>query len=729
MRLIIAEKPSVARGIADVLGHASKNDGCIVCGDTTVTWCAGHLLEQADPEVYVNGGSIGRQDLPVLPSRWQLQAKDDRAKHQINVIKVLLKKADEVVNAGDSDREGQLLVDELLIYLGWQGKTLRLWLSSLDEESVRRALASLKPNDAMRSLYEAALARQRADWLLGLNGSIALSRNLKSLGLDGGWSVGRVQTPTLALIVDRHAQIKGHVKQEHYKVQITLQDSVSAWWQIPDDLLTDGLLLDKQRAEQAATAVEGKTGTVVNFTKRQGTRAAPLPYSLSALQMEANSRFGFSAKQTLDLAQLLYEAKVITYPRSDCRYLPEEMHSDAKRILSSPAVLVISSAVSAFYKFSADWTRKHAAWNTTQISAHHAIIPTGQDLPDEIKNKDEAYKLYQLICGSYVHLFLPDEEFEQRQATFRFGDDLFNAAAKKIINPGWTALGLLYVNRETQANQEADGQNEPNTKLPNYTEGQSVECQQASVQVLETKPPKPYNDKTLIAAMTGIHKLVTDPKLKARLKETSGIGTEATRAAIIETLMARGYIKREGKAINPTERGIKLIDMVRKTYPALADPGATAEQEDALADIAIKKLAFDGFMETVVAKTREEVQALFSDGLASGSITLLKCPACGKPSAAKLTSKAGKPYWKCRDCQTAFGDDHDKPGQAFKKKDDGQPRPKPEVGPACPHCKQKTGKYLTKTGKPYFRCGKCSNCYWPDFNDANKIGKQWKLKQ
>jgi DNA topoisomerase-3 len=275
MRLILAEKPSLARSIADALDQPIPGSRFITCGNTTVTWCIGHLLEPLRPEDYAQGAFIRREDLPVIPPVWKLQPRDQRAKDQLKVIQSLLRNASEVVHAGDADREGQLLVDEVLRHLGWRGKTLRLWTGSLDAETVQRALASLQPNEAMHSLYESALARQRADWLLGYNASIALSRNLKSQGMDGGWSIGRVQTPTLALIVDRASQIKGHTKQAHYKVQITLTDGVTAHWQIPEDLLADKLLLDQAQAEATVQAVEGQTGTVRTFTRRTLTRAAP----------------------------------------------------------------------------------------------------------------------------------------------------------------------------------------------------------------------------------------------------------------------------------------------------------------------------------------------------------------------------------------------------------------------------------------------------------------------
>jgi DNA topoisomerase-3 len=710
-RLIIAEKPSMARSIADALGSGHSGNGFITCGATTVTWCAGHLLEPLKPEDYSNGAFIRREDLPVIPATWKYQPRDKRAKDQLKVIQSLLKDADEVVNAGDADREGQLLVDEVLIDLGWRGKTLRLWTGSLDEQTVKRALAGLKSNESMRSLYDSALARQRADWLLGYNASIALSRNLKAQGLDGGWSVGRVQTPTLALIVDRAAQIKGHTKQDHYKVHIALNDGVTAQWQIPEDLLSDKLLLDKAQAETTAKAVEDQTGVVREFTRRKVQRAAPLPFSLAELQMRANDKLGLSAKQTLEAAQALYDAKATTYPRSDCRFLPEEMHRDAGRILQ---VLGVAGDVDA--------SRKHAAWNDREISAHHAIIPTGQAIPAGLDSR--AVKVFELIRESYVRLFMPDEEAQQQQAIFAFKDGsadlIFKATARKVLAPGWTALG--------KADSDGDQEDASNPTLPEYAEGQTVECVNATIDTLQTKPPKPYTDKTLIAAMIGIHKLVADPKLKARLKETSGLGTEATRAVMIETLIDRGYTERKGKEILPTERGIRLIGILRETYPAVADPGETALQEDALADIAAAKLGFDALMESAVQKTRQATVAL--SGRLPLNLPTAACPACDKDHCIQLKSKAGHPYWKCRDCQAAFGDNEGQPGKPFENKAESENKPKPEPGPPCPKCKQKTSQYLTlKNAKPYYRCAKCSQNFWPDFNDPQKIGKAWELKK
>ena len=275
MRIIIAEKPSVAQAIASVLGGAKRAEGYIACaGGTKVTWCFGHLLETAPPEEYVGGGKVKPSDLPVIPEKWKLTARDGGAGKQVKVIRELLKAAKEVVNAGDADREGQLLVDEVLIHLDWRGRTLRLWLSSLDDDSVKRALATLKTNESMHPVYESALARQRADWLRGMNCSIAISRNLQAVGVQGSWSVGRVQTPTLALMVDRMRAIEEFKPRDHYQVEAELGDEgIKALWQIPDDLLIDGLLMDKTPADAVAELVRRQAG---------GSAAWPLEYRIES---------------------------------------------------------------------------------------------------------------------------------------------------------------------------------------------------------------------------------------------------------------------------------------------------------------------------------------------------------------------------------------------------------------------------------------------------------------
>jgi len=713
MRLIIAEKPSVAQAIAGVLGSPRRADGYIECaGSTRVTWCFGHLLEQAKPEEYVPGGKVLPAHLPVVPDKWLLAPRDGGAGKQIRIIRDLLKEAAEVVNAGDADREGQLLVDEVLLFLNWKGKTLRLWLSSLDDESVRRALATIKSNDAMRPLYESALARQRADWLMGLNCSIALSRNLQACGVQGAWSVGRVQTPTLALLVDRQREIANFMPRDHYQVHALLEGGIRAQWLPPDDVLTqDGLLLDKAVADATAAAVQGQRAVVASFICKTGERQAPMPYVLSTLQKAASSHLGLSAKDTLAAAQELYEAKLATYPRSDCPYLPVEMHADAARILAALGGQDISGIA---------FERRHPAWNTSKVEAHHGIIPTGRS-PAEVSGlSEDAKKVYGLLRESFLRLFMPPETFETREAQLAFASgERFKASARIVQEPGWTQLG--------QSEDGADNdQTEQPIRLPILAEGQHLPCQSAQVVARRTMPPKPYTDGTLIAAMTGVHKLVTDPKLKARLKETSGLGTEATRASTIEVLIARGYAERRKKEIHPTERGVQLIDMLRAIAPDLADPGYTALQEDALADIACGRQSLDVFVQSQLATLRESTRKLL-EGQLGAKATFNICPACGGSRCAKLTSKAGNAYHRCIDCEAAFGDDGGKPGRRFEDKPQGETAVAKQAGsgPKCPACKKPTFKNETRTGKAYYRCGSCHGAWWPDRQDGGKLGAKW----
>ncbi|BAP88343.1 DNA topoisomerase III [Burkholderiales bacterium GJ-E10] len=713
MRIFIAEKPSVAKAIAGVLGGASKVDGYIECGSlaTRVTWCFGHLLEQAPPEEYVAGEGVRPEDLPVIPERWKLSPRDGAAGKQIKVIRDLLKDATEVVNAGDADREGQLLVDEVLLFLGWTGKTSRLWLSSLDDESVQRALVTLKPNAALAPLYESALARQRADWLLGMNGSIAISRNLQAAGVQGSWSIGRVQTPTLALLVDRKREIGGFAPRDHYRTEALLAGGIRALWRIPEDMLTDGLLLEKSAAEATASAVRGRPARVEKFTRKTAERAAPLPYTLSALQKAASRRLGLSAKDTLAAAQELYEAKITTYPRTDCPYLPEEMHREAGRILK--ALGAEGGGI--------DPARRHAAWNTAKVEAHHGIVPTGAN-PDAAGLSANAGRVFGLIRESYVRLFLSAEKFETREALFVFpGGERFRAAARIVLEPGWTDLG-------GKEEGEADPE-EVSGALPELVEGQTLACEAAQVLAKRTAPPEPYTDGTMIAAMTGVHKLVADAKLKARLKETSGLGTEATRASMIETLIARGYAERKAKEIHPTGRGEQLIDMLRNAAPELADPGYTALQEDALADIAARRGTIADFLRAQREAVTRTTRLLLAAQLCA-PVPMQACPACGASRCVQRTSKAGKPYHRCLDCQAAFADERGKPGKRFEDKPAGEggSAKQPATGPKCPECKKPTFRNETKTGKLYFRCAACKGAWWPDREDPAKTGKKLEAK-
>jgi DNA topoisomerase-3 len=713
MRLIIAEKPSVAQAIADVLGGGKKLNGFIDIPalDTKVTWCYGHLLEQEQPESYVPGGKVLAEHLPVIPTEFKLSVCEGKV-DQIKAIRDLLKDAKEVVNAGDADREGQLLVDELFLYFGWHGKTSRMWLSSLDAESVKTALLKIKPNSEYKKLYDSALARQRADWLISLNCSIALSRNLRAMGVMGAWSIGRVQTPTLTLLVDRADSIKNFTKRNHYQVEAQLGEGITSQWVTPEDLLIDGLLLDRAPADAAILGSIGQLMRVQKFQSKPGTRAAPLPYTLGGLQTAASSRLGLSASDTLAAAQALYEAKITTYPRSDCAYLPLEMHANAPAVLQS---LGAQSLVGV------DAARKHSVWNTGKVEAHHGIVPTGVD-PTSAKLDEKALNLFGLIRESYIRLFMVPESFDTREAEFlggASGDLVFKAKSRTVLISGWTSFGEHDEGDEKVASDHS--------QLPTLTVGQALTCTSAEVIEKQTAAPKPYTDGTLIAAMKSVHKLIQDVHLKARLKETSGLGTEATRAPMIEILLVRGYIERQRKDLVPTARGHQLIKWLRSEAGTalLTTPGATALQEDSLADIASGRMQLDDFLAQVVGSARDLCRLILAGQFVDAStLNFNTCPACKSERCVTKTSKAGSKYHGCLDCHATFGDVDGKPGKQYEERKEGEQKPAAK-GPNCPACKKSTFCNETKTGRPYFRCGGCKNAWWPDRDSPKKLGGQW----
>lgn len=734
MRLFIAEKPSVAAAIADALGGGKKSLGFydLPSVDTKVTWCYGHLLEQEQPEYYVEGGKVLPSHLPVIPDVFKLSPRP-KAADQVKVIKSLLKEANEVVNAGDADREGQLLVDELFPVLGWKGKTSRLWLSSLDAESVKLALARIKPNSDYSRIYDSALARQRADWLISLNASIALSRNLQAMGEQGAWSVGRVQTPTLALIVDRDNAIKNFTKQDHFLLEVGLSPSpgkasesfVTAGWQIPEDLLDEnGLLLDRSAAQAVGLQATGGDLEVSEFITKAGSRSAPLPYSLGTLQTAASNLLGLSASQTLAAAQVLYEAKLTTYPRTDCSYLPMEMFTKASDVLS--ALDLMGAGV--------DPRRKHSAWNTEKVEAHHGIVPTGLS-PEDIALDPTTLKVFELIKKSFVRLFMAPESFETRQAVFVLSSDhskIFVANSRQVVVAGWTRLEEL--------SDEEDGAQDASkgAPLPLMTKGEIYICKKADVLSKETAPPKHYTDGTLIAAMKSVHRLITDPKLKARLKETSGLGTEATRASMLDTLIEKGYVDRKSKNLIANPKGLQLIGWLRKgdETAIFAEAATTAMQEDALADIAVGRLSLDIFMGTVKESAKSLCAALLNATFIDPSTVIFNtCPACLAAKCVQRTSKAGNAYHACTQCQARFADDSGKPGKQFEDRPQGaysqsSKSSKPAAkGPVCGDCKTPTSALKTKADKTYFRCMSCKSAWWPNSKNQKTLGTKWPQRE
>ncbi|VVO08035.1 DNA topoisomerase III [Pseudomonas fluorescens] len=589
MRLFLCEKPSQAKDIAAVLGASRRGDGCWVGPDITVTWCIGHLLETAPPDAYdARYKRWVLADLPIVPEKWKMLVKP-RTASQFKAVKRLLGEADELIIATDADREGEMIARELVEHCRYRGPIQRLWLSALDDASIRKALTLLKPGAETFSLYHSALGRSRADWLIGMNMSRLFTLLGRQSGYQGVLPVGRVQTPTLRLVVDRDRSIADFVPVAYWAIDVQLvQDHTTFtahWRAAPDACDEQDRCLNPALAQEAATAMRNAShARVVRLRTERVREAAPLPFDLGTLQEVCSKKLGLGAQETLDIAQALYEThKVITYPRSDCGYLPLSQHSEAPKILA--ALGRADPALAELLKY-LEPQRRSRAWNDAKVSAHHGIIPTGasKDL-ERLVGKQRA--VYTLIRARYLAQFLPNHEYDRTQADFDCAGQALRAVGKLIVEPGWKrAL--------PEALAPAKGREAPAPQtLPVLAEGRDCAVAEVILKDLWTQPPKPFTEGDLIKAMKNVAKLVVDPLLKQKLKDTTGIGTEATRAGIIQGLLDRGYLVKNGKALAATPAAFSLIDAVPR---AIADPGTTAIWEQALDMVQSGEMSLEEFV-------------------------------------------------------------------------------------------------------------------------------------
>ncbi|GAA3550822.1 DNA topoisomerase III [Zobellella aerophila] len=610
MILYIAEKPSLGRALADVLPKPHhKGDGFIrVANGDVVSWCIGHLLEQAQPDAYDPAYKQWRlEHLPISPREWKLEPKA-KTRGQLGVLRKLLKEAHGIVHVGDPDREGQLLVDEVINYCAVpaakRDQVQRCLISDLNPGAVSKALSRLRSNREFVPLSVSALARSRADWLYGINMSRLCTIQGQKMGYQGVLSVGRVQTPVLGLVVRRDLEIESFQAKPYYEVDALLQtergEQFRARWQ-PSDACQpwqdeEGRVLSRALAENVLGRIAGQPGLVRALSSKRKQQAAPLPYNLSALQIDAARRYGLSAKQVLDSCQVLYERhRLITYPRSDCRYLPEEHFSQAPAVTAAIARLcpALAPAVAA-----ADLGLRGKAWNDKKVEAHHAIIPTGKKTEGGRLSATEL-NIYQLIARQYLAQFYPAWEYDDKQVDIAIAGGLFIARARQQVGKGWKQLF------EGSGRAEPEDAAELPTRLPELVEGEVVQCLRGELLDKLTQAPKYFTDATLLAAMTGIARFVTDPEVKKILRDTDGLGTEATRAGIIELLFKRQFLLRQGKQIRATEAGKKLI----ASLPAAATtPDMTARWEAQLDAISRKQAGYQDFMSALEQSLPELMQ-------------------------------------------------------------------------------------------------------------------------
>ncbi|OXZ18724.1 DNA topoisomerase III [Pseudomonas aeruginosa] len=638
MRLFLCEKPSQGKDIGRILGATQRGEGCLNGSGVTITWCIGHLVEAAAPEVY--DAALKRwslEQLPIIPQQWRVEVKPKTAT-QFKVVKALLAKATHLVIATDADREGELIAREIIDLCGYRGPIERLWLSALNDASTRTALGKLRPSSDTLPMYYSALARSRADWLVGMNLSRLFTLLGRQAGYDGVLSVGRVQTPTLKLVVDRDREIAAFKSVPFWAIDVSLSaegQAFAAQWVAPDDCTDDaGRCLQQPVAQQAAQQIRAAgSAQVVSVGTERVREGPPLLFDLSTLQEVCSRQVGLDVQETLQIAQALYEThKATTYPRSDSGYLPESMFAEVPIVLDSllntdPSLRPIMGQL--------DRSQRSRAWNDGKVTAHHGIIPTLEPANLSALSEKEL-AVYRLIRAHYLAQFLPHHEFDRTVAEFSCGQQTLVATGKQVVVKGWRL-----VLAEPQADEDGDDTARSQV-LPPLREGLACQVAEVEIKALKTMPAKPYTQGELVKSMKGIARFVTDPRLKQKLKDTTGIGTEATRANIISVLIARGYIVKKGRSIRASDAAFTLIDAVPA---AIADPGTTAVWEQALDMIEAGQLTLDVFLSKQAAWIS---QLIAQYGSMSLSIKLPHGPACPQCGAAtrQRTGKSG-PFWSC----------------------------------------------------------------------------------
>lgn len=600
MKLYIAEKPSLGSAIAQALPKPHhKGEGCIYVGHAekarcdVVSWCVGHILEQAEPDDYDEALKKWSHDtLPILPGcfpkGWQLVPKKQTRK-QFTLLKKLIRQASHIIHCGDPDREGQLLVDELIHHVGVKdsvkSRIERCLISDLNYPAVKKSLSSLKSNKDFMSLSVSALARSRADWLYGMNLTRAYTLQAQKAGFKGVVSIGRVQTPVLGLVVRRDLEIENFVPSDYFEVdahiEVAAQQTVTAKWKPSEAcepyLDEEGRVKSRQLAENVIERIKGQDALVESTSNKQKKQSAPLPYNLSALQIDAAKAFGMSAKTVLDVCQNLYERhKLITYPRSDNRYLPNGHFPQARQVLDA----ISKNSKLGDLCQQADVALKGRVWNDAKVAAHHAIIPTSNTRSTSQLSKAEQ-QVYELIAKQYICQFYPPWVYVDQQIDFRIAGGLFVAKSRETQAPGWK----LVLGAKQDSLQDHG--------LPKLTRNEIHRCLFGELHSKVTQAPKYFTDATLLAAMTGIARFVSDPQIKKVLKETDGLGTEATRASIIELLFKRRFLLREGKCIKATEAGKKVVQSLPD---AISLPDMTAHWEQMLKKMSIGECPYNDFM-------------------------------------------------------------------------------------------------------------------------------------
>jgi DNA topoisomerase-3 len=676
--LIVAEKPSVGRDLAGALpGTFEKNEAFLESDEYVITWAVGHLVELAQPEEYDERFKKWRMaDLPIVPEAFRLKPRDVKSKKQLNAILKLMRRDDieRIVNACDAGREGELIfayiyetaftpeVEEEAEGNGEKPKRRkkklpdpkpveRLWISSMTKQAIREGFEKLRPGEQLADLEAAARSRSEADWLVGMNATRAATIRGRAW-VGGVVSLGRVQTPTLAMIVKREREIQAFVPEPYWLVHAEFDPRYQGLWF--DGKEETRIFGDPNRADEIVAKVTGKDGIVEKVERKEQSERSPLLYDLTSLQRDANRRFGFSARRTLQAAQSLYESKkAITYPRTSSRFLSGDLVPQLKP--TAGTLLPISEySAAARYVLDLELLPLGRVVNDAKVDDHHAIIPTDIEHDLSAFSPDER-RVFDLIARRFLAVFHPPARYARTTVVTLVEEERFRTRGKITLEAGWRGVYGLETEEELKAKQseqsEEDSEGEGN-EIPPLEQGQSVRCVKAESEAKETKPPPRYTEATLLSAMETAGKLIDDEELREAMKD-SGLGTPATRAETIETLIRREYIERAGRDLQATPKGVQVITMLEEHK--LTSPELTGDWEKRLSDIEHGSGDRDAFMREIVGfakETVEQIAALDKEKLRPERVELGLCPRCGAVTGEIIRENSrayGCTSWKSRE--------------------------------------------------------------------------------
>ncbi|CAB5030878.1 unannotated protein [freshwater metagenome] len=654
--LIIAEKPSVGEDLARVLpgpfkkkaGTGEKRSRALEGPDHIISWAVGHLVSLADPDQYDEKFKKWRMaDLPIVPTKFKLEVRDERSQKQMKVVREYLRsdEVDLVVNACDAGREGELIFAYLYEKAGSKKPVERLWLSSMTESAMREALGNLRPASEFALLEEAARSRSEADWIVGMNATRAATIRLRS-SFDGAVSLGRVQTPTLAILTRREEEIRAFIPEDYWLVDAKFAADDGRKYEGRYHAGAKPRIEKQASADEIVAAVKGQRGKITKLDKTKKTEKPAMLYDLTSLQRDANTRFGFSAKRTLGAAQRCYEEhKALTYPRTNSRYLTSDMVDEIK-----PTAAQVGRdseyTAAAEYVTGLDLLPLGRVVNDEKVGDHHAIIPTNAEHKLDKMSSDDR-RIYDLVVRRFLAIFHPDAEFENTRVETTVAEHVFRTRGKVLIIPGWRGVYGELADGAKSAAEEDEGRDQT---LPKLELDEEVDTTEVEALAKQTKPPRRYSDASLLGAMETAGKLVDDDELREAMKE-SGIGTPATRAAIIERLIDVGYIEREGRALVPTEKGMNVIRLL-DGHP-LTEPALTGEWEHRLGQIQEGTETRKKFMADIkefAVGTITELDTKLKD-VKIPRANLGPCPVCG---ADIIENRKGYSCWAREDPGCGF---------------------------------------------------------------------------